>query len=81
MVKSIDKKPTDEKAEKNLRILERFTLVSDESGHEYVIPVARKIEFDTWNQMDTESEDFDCSLFEEFRIGGGLLTFTDPKVN
>jgi hypothetical protein len=81
MIKSINKKPTDEKNEQNLRILERFTLVSDESGHEYVIPVARKIEFDTWNAMDTESEDFECELFNEFRIEGGLLTFTDPKVN
>jgi hypothetical protein len=74
---SLDKKPTDEKHEKNLAILERFTLVSDNDGHEYVIPLARKIEFDKW----VEAEDFDCDRFNEFRIEGGLLTFTDPKVN
>lgn len=80
-INSIDKKPTDEKHERNLRILERWTLVSDESGHEYVIPIARKIEFDTWSQMETELEEFNCELFNEFRIEGGTLTFTDPRVN
>lgn len=77
----IDKSATDAKAEKNLLLLERWTLVSDESGHRYVIPIARKIEFDAWSQMDTESEDFNCDLFNEFRIDGGLLTFADPRVN
>jgi len=79
-VKSI-KGETSEQHEKNLRVTERFTLASDESGHEYVIPVAKKAEFNKWNEMDTESEEFDCELFDEYRIDGGLLTFTDPKVN
>jgi hypothetical protein len=81
MVKSIDKKPTDEKHEQNLAILERYFIGSDESGHEYVVPIARKLEFDRWSESDTEAEDFDCDKFDEFRIDGGLLTFTDPKVN
>ncbi len=81
MVKSINKKPTDEKQERNLRILESWCIVSDESGHEYVIPVHLKIEFEEWNEMDTESENFDCERFNEFRKDGGILTFTDPRVN
>lgn len=80
MIKSIDKKPTDEKNEQNLRILERFTLVSDDDGHKYIIPVARKLEFDAWLRA-TEDSDFSDPGFDEFRIDGGLLTFTDPKVN
>jgi len=72
---------TDDEHEKNLAIIERSTQVSDESGHEYVIPVHKLLEFEEWNEMDTESEDFDCERFDEFRIDGGRLTFTDPRVN
>jgi hypothetical protein len=81
MVKSIDKKPTDERREKNSIIIERYFVGSDDSGHQYVVPIYRKIEFDEWNQMSTESEDFNPDLFNEYRLDGGLLTFTDPKVN
>jgi len=72
---------TDEEHEKNLAIIERFTLVSDESGHGYVIPVHRLLEFEEWNQMDYDREEFDCELFSDFRLDGGRLTFTDPRVN
>lgn len=80
-IRSIDKKPTDEKHERNLNILERYFIGSDESGHDYVVPIARKIEFDEWSATDAETDDFDPDLFDEFRLDGGLLTFTDPKVN
>ena len=53
-IRSIDGKPTDEKHERNLKLIERWTLVSDE---------------------------FDYERFNEYRIDGGTLTFTDPKVN
>jgi hypothetical protein len=81
MVKSIDKKPTDERREKNSIIIERYFIGGDDSGHEYVVPIYRKIEFDEWNQMSTESEDFNPDLFNEYRLDGGLLTFTDPRIN
>ena len=81
MVKSIDKKPTDEKNEKNLAIIERYFIGHDESGHRYIVPVYRKIEFDMWATADTEGKNFDPGKFNEFRLDGGLLTFTDPKVN
>lgn len=80
-MKRIDKTQTDLQTEKNLKLLERFTLVSDESGHRYVIPVSRYDEFNTWAESDTESEDFNPGLFNELRIDGGLLTFCDPAVN
>jgi hypothetical protein len=80
-VKGIDKKPTDARREKNLAIVERYFIGSDDSGHEYVVPIHRKIEFDEWNNMSTESEDFNPDLFNEYRLDGGLLTFTDPRVN
>jgi len=28
-----------------------------------------------------EAEGFNPNLFDEFRLDGGLLTFTDPRVN
>ena len=80
-IRSISKKGTDEQNEKNLSILERYFIGRDESGHKYVVPVLRKIEFDAWNESDSESEGFDPGLFNEYRLDGGLLTFTDPKVN
>ena len=80
-VKRIDKTQTDLQTEKNLKLLERFTLVSDGDGHEFVIPVSQLKTFESWLEMDPESEDFDCERFNDFRIDGGLLTFTDPAVN
>ena len=80
MVKSIDKKPTDERREKNSIIIERYFIGRDDAGHEYVVPIYRKIEFDEWNQMSTESEDFNPDLFNEYRLDG-FLTFVDPRVN
>jgi hypothetical protein len=81
MVKCIDRKPTDDRRENNLAIVERYFVGSDDSGHQYVLPIYRKIEFDEWNNMSTESEDFNPDLFNEYRLDGGLLTFTDPRVN
>jgi hypothetical protein len=70
---------TDEKNEKNLAIIERYCLVSDGDGHDYVIPVHKTADFHCWvDAMENNYEtDFD---FNDCRIEGGLLTFTDPKV-
>ena len=76
-IKAVDGKSTDEKHEKNLRILERYFIGRDDSGHSYIVPIARKIEFDKWS----ESEDSDPDLFNEYRFNGGFLTFTDPRIN
>ena len=54
----------------------RFTLVSDDDGHRYVIPVDMLPKF--WLFVEEpEDDEFD---FEKYRIDGGTLTFTDPKV-
>jgi len=78
---SVTQQPTSEKHERNLNILERYFIGQDESGHECVVPIALKAKFDAWNEADTEAEDFDPDLFNEYRLDGGLLTFTDPRVN
>ncbi len=83
-VKSIDKKPTDEKYEKNLAIIERYRIISDESGHQYVIPVWKTEMFLAWARaIETDDEEYfanDSTNFNDCRVDGGLLTFTDPKV-
>lgn len=68
-VKSIDRKPTNEQHEKNLAIIERYRLIRDANGEDYVIPVHA-------------TQDFYASpgKFASCRIDGGVLTFTDPKV-
>jgi hypothetical protein len=55
----------------------RFTIVSDDSSHKYVIPVEKMEEFEVW----AENEDCDdCGRYDEYRLDGGTLTFTDPKI-
>jgi hypothetical protein len=77
----IDKTLTNEAAEKGALLLERFTLVSDDDGHKFVLPLSRLTEFNEWLATDPESEEFNCDRFNEFIFEGGLLTFLDPAVN
>lgn len=83
-IKSIDKKPTDEKNEKNLAVVERFCLVHDDSGHRYVIPAWKTAMFEAWvaatENDDEEYFENDSTDFSDCRIDGGVLTFLDPKV-
>lgn len=77
----IDKTLTNEAAEKGALLLERFTLVSDDDGHRFVIPLSRLTEFNEWLESDMESESFNPNKYDEFSLDGGLLTFCDPAVN
>ena len=52
----------------------RFQLASDESGHNYAIPVGREEEFYAWAYAD---EGPDCPDYAT-RIDG-RFTFTDPR--
>jgi hypothetical protein len=68
---------TDEKAEKDLRIVERFRLASDESGHEYAIPVYMTDDFYKWVEATENGAETDLD-FDKYRVEG-MLTFTDPQ--
>ena len=78
-LKRIDKTQTDLQTEKNLKLLERFALVHDNDGVQYVIPLNRKQEFDAW--VLTFQKRVEPSRFMEFKYSNGLLTFLDPAVN
>lgn len=80
-IHKISRQPTSEEAEKGAVLTERWTLVRDDSGHQYIIPLARFTEFNMWQEEDPESDEFNADLFNEFRFEGGLLTFKDPAVN
>jgi hypothetical protein len=69
---------TDEKTEKALAVIQRFRLVSDESGHEYAIPVYKTDDFYKWVQATENGDEFEGDDFEQYRVEG-MLTFTDPQ--
>jgi hypothetical protein len=56
---------------------QRYELCSDESGHEYFIPVEQKKEFYKWVESTENDEDTDFD-FDDCRIDG-TFTFTDPR--
>jgi hypothetical protein len=75
-VRSIKGK-TDEKTERDLAVVERFCLVSDDSSHRYAIPVYLRDDFYKW-AADEDTED--PNKYDEYRVDG-LLTFTDPRTS
>lgn len=80
-IKCIDRTPTDEQHERNIAVIERYCITSDEDGYNYVIPVYKLSEFHAWVALKCpESKRTELFRFEDCRIDGGLLTFTDPKV-
>lgn len=61
---------------------ERFRLVSDEDGHDYVIPADK---LDEWDAFMSDEEAKEDGIVPEWarEIGGSVahaLTFTDPKL-
>lgn len=59
--------------------VQRHTVVSDNDGHEYVIPVEKVEQFYIWLEDEELSTYEDCERYDEYRVNGGKLTFTDPK--
>lgn len=58
---------------------QRWMIVSDDSGHDYVIKVEEEKDFDAWVAATEADEDTELD-FDEYRIGGSprMLSFTDP---
>lgn len=65
----------------------RYCLVSDDDGHDFVVPVERRDEFFRvvdaiqrfWASSD---EDADCpTMPDEFHAVGGSLTFERPEID
>lgn len=61
---------------------ERFFLAQDNDAHWYVVPVARRGEWEAWCAIPDEDERaWDAPEWAR-RVGGapGLVTFTDPEI-
>lgn len=56
----------------------RFTVVSDNDGHDYYIPVSDTVEFYEWLEDEERSTYLEPGKYDHCRIDG-TLTFTDPQ--
>jgi hypothetical protein len=56
----------------------RYQLVSDDSGHAYVVPADKATEW--YGLMDSAAPERDDNPPEWAKCIGGILTFTDPEV-
>ena len=56
----------------------RFCLVSDNDGHDYIIPVEDELLFESWVEA-MESDEETALDFEDCRMNRSGLTFTDPQ--
>jgi hypothetical protein len=61
---------------------QRYVILSDESGHDYFVPVGQEEKFEEWVQSFEEGteDDYEGPEFDSNRIDG-RFTFTDPKCN
>ena len=57
---------------------QRFFIGYDNSGHEYIVPVERRMDFEDWSNIDEDDPDsWEAPEYAQ-RCEGGL-TFTDPR--
>ena len=62
--------------------LQRYRVMSDNDGHEYIVPENKETEFEAWI-IEMDSDGLVTSLFkedfEDMRINNSNWTFTDPR--
>jgi hypothetical protein len=59
---------------------QHYTVASDNSGHEYIIPVEHLDEWNAWAELDEDDErSWDAPEWAE-RLAGGRLTFSDWSI-
>ena len=61
----------------------RYKLLSDDDGHDFVVPVEQEKAFDLWLQSVYDPMCEDLPMPEGVQSIGGspsLLTFTDPQI-
>ena len=59
----------------------QYYLSSDQSGHNYIVPVTRKKEFEAWSNLDEDDEDAWEAPDYAFKIEGQTLHFENPTVD
>ena len=58
--------------------MQRYFIGSDNSGHDYLVPVEKRDEFWAWSEMD-EDDPASWEAPEYVKRCEGGLTFTDPR--
>lgn len=61
-----------------MRIMERYFISADNSGHKYYVPVSMRGEFQAWAELPEDSEAGWEAPEYAHRIDGEF-TFTDPR--
>lgn len=61
----------------------RFRFVSDDDGHDYLIPADKESAFDEWMEYSDVSDEWSGEDFTDCRIDYSMncYTFTNPKLD
>ena len=58
----------------------RYFLDRDESGHWYIVPVAKRAEWNKWRDLDGDDFEPDAPQWaKRLALGFQMMTFTDPQ--
>jgi len=60
-------------------VTRRYFIGSDNSGHEYLVPVELRAEWSAWQELD-EDDERSWTVPGECQRIEGTLTFTDPQM-
>ncbi len=58
---------------------QRYKIVSDNDGHDYIIHVEDEYDFYNWVEAMETDNPFDGKDFDDCRMNVCRLTFTDPQ--
>lgn len=58
---------------------QRFFISSDDSGHDYLVPVDRREDWDRWREIPSDDERSWIVPLYAVPFETSQLTFTDPK--
>jgi len=78
--KSVQKRPAIQQGQQAVKPAQRYRLLSDDDGHDYLIPVGQEELFYQWMEALENYEETELD-FEDARLNGvpARLSFTDPK--
>ncbi len=70
---------TNQKSEKLAKTPQRFRLVTDNDGHDYIILEGEEIDFYLWVEASENGDDFDGKDYNSRRVNNSGWTFIDPQ--
>jgi hypothetical protein len=59
-------------------VIERYFVGSDNSGHEYYVPISKRDDFQAWAELP-EDDEAGWEVPEYAKRIDGRFTFTDPR--